>query len=135
MRKPKLESNALYRPLQPFSLGSEIYNLATRQRGDHPAVAEHPQFWIAADAADDEVAARVGDTTWGEVNEALRASRAANPEPRRSQPVVMVATRSHTANGRVWQPGDRALSTHPACDEQPDSWAPLAEVFPQEPAA
>jgi hypothetical protein len=28
-------------------------------------------------------------------------------------------------------PGDRALSTHPACHEQPDNWKPLAEVFPE----
>jgi hypothetical protein len=57
MRKPKLESNALYRPLQPFTVGSEVYNLATRLRGDHPAVTEYPELWIAAEAADDEVAA------------------------------------------------------------------------------
>jgi hypothetical protein len=131
MRKTKLDSNAVFRPLQPFSVGSEIYNLTTRLHGDHPAVAERPEFWIAADAADDEVAARAGDTTWGEVNAALRADRAANPEPSRPASVVMICTRTLTAAGHEWQAGDRALSTHPACHEQPDCWRPLAEVFPE----
>jgi hypothetical protein len=129
--KKKSDADQVYRPLQPFTLGGDVFSLNARLLGSHPVVAEHPEFWIAADAADDEVAARVGDTTWGEVNEALRASRAANPEPSRAQPAVMVATRTHTANGREWMPGDRALSTSAACHEQPSCWKPLTEVFPE----
>jgi hypothetical protein len=136
MAKLKTDPAKLYRPMEPFAIGDLVIRFDTRLRGDHPAVAEHPDLWIEADAGDDEFERRRNQTRAAVedmVREQRAVQRAETPPPPPS--TVMIAIRDHDATGRSWQRGDRLLASHPTVLDNPDCWRPLDEVIPPEPVA
>jgi hypothetical protein len=66
LRKPKaldasgqpIDPTKLYEPLSPFGRlvdgAPRVYNPGTQLRGDHEAVRQGPELWVAADVSTDE---------------------------------------------------------------------------------